>query len=169
MLSFCSQLLLLTSLEFVFFYSTMFDVFCVKISLICVKCFDHNINLKKNKPFLIQLKLALIHQNCFFLDLLLFLTGLSSKCQICISWKCINEFCKTSIIWDYLSICSSNWSKMREIVLLKKDKLSLSHKKRQPKYYMRKMFWSHHKLKKLSRIGAAIYYQHITSYPTTSV
>ena len=45
-LSFCSQLLLLTSLEFFFFYSTMFDVFHVKISLVCVKYFVHNINLK---------------------------------------------------------------------------------------------------------------------------
>ena len=45
-LSFCSQLLPLTGLEFVSFYSTMFDVFCVKISLVCVKYFVHNINLK---------------------------------------------------------------------------------------------------------------------------
>ena len=33
-LSFCSQLLLLTGLELVFFYSNMFDVFCIKILLV---------------------------------------------------------------------------------------------------------------------------------------
>ena len=33
-LSFCSQLLLLTGLEIVFFCSTMFDVFCIKILLV---------------------------------------------------------------------------------------------------------------------------------------
>ena len=33
-LSFSSQLLRLTGLEFVFFNSTIFDVFCVKISLV---------------------------------------------------------------------------------------------------------------------------------------
>ena len=50
-LSFCSQLFLLTGLEIVFFCSTMFDIFCIKILLVWVKYFVHNINLKKNKPF----------------------------------------------------------------------------------------------------------------------
>ena len=45
-LSFCSQMLLLHDLELIFPYSTMSDVFCVKISLVCVKYFVHNINLK---------------------------------------------------------------------------------------------------------------------------
>ena len=45
-LSFNPQMYLLKDLELIFLYSTMFDVFCVKISLVCVKYFVHNINLK---------------------------------------------------------------------------------------------------------------------------
>ena len=94
LLSFCSQLLLLTGLEFVFFYSTMFDVFCVKISLVWVKYFVHNINLKKNKPFQIWAQISPSLPKLFFLDLLLFFIGLSSKCQICLGWRYLNGFQK---------------------------------------------------------------------------
>ena len=45
-LSFYSQMLLFKYLELNFLYSTMFDIFCVKISLICVKYFLRNISLK---------------------------------------------------------------------------------------------------------------------------
>ena len=45
-LSFYSQMLLLNDLELIFLCSTMFDIFCVKISLICVKYFLRNISLK---------------------------------------------------------------------------------------------------------------------------
>ena len=45
-LSFYSQMLLLNDLELIFLCRTMFDVFSVKISLICVKYFLRNISLK---------------------------------------------------------------------------------------------------------------------------
>ena len=45
-LSFYSQMLLFNDLELIFFCSTMFDVFCDKISLVWVKFFVHNIDLK---------------------------------------------------------------------------------------------------------------------------
>ena len=61
-LSLCSQILLLNDLTLIFLCSTMFDVFCAKISLVCVKYFVHNINLKY---FWLKLNLSLIHQNHF--------------------------------------------------------------------------------------------------------
>ena len=45
-LSLYSQMLHLNDLELIFLYSTMFDVFCVQILLVCVNYFVHNINLK---------------------------------------------------------------------------------------------------------------------------
>ena len=51
----------------IFFFSTMFDVFCVEILLVRVINFIHNINLKKNKHFHMKPNLGIIHQNCLSL------------------------------------------------------------------------------------------------------
>ena len=99
-LSFCSQLLLLTSLEFVFFYSTMFDVFCVKISLICVKCFDHNINLKKNKHF--QITMAKKNKR----DKFFFNVSHSSNEKIIAKSMTVLKLFKRSSKWDHAGCCS---------------------------------------------------------------
>ena len=113
-LGFCSQLLLLIGLEFVFFYSAIFDVFCVRILLVWVKYFVHNINVKKKQTFSNIVQFSLSLSEVFFFDLLLFLTGLRSKSQICLSWRYYDEFWKTSLIWDYLSIWNSYWSRIRK-------------------------------------------------------
>ena len=72
---FSSQLFLLIDLGFVLFYSTMFDVFCVKISLVWFKHFVHIINLKKAFSHIAQLSLCL--SKLFFFDLLLY-----SRCHL---------------------------------------------------------------------------------------
>ena len=55
-----------------------------------------------------------IHPFFIITKFLLFLTGMSGKYQICFSWRYLYEFKKKSLTWDSFSICSSNWSKMRE-------------------------------------------------------
>ena len=58
-------MLLLKDLESIFLYSTMFDVFCVKISLVCVKYFVHKIGLKESKYLWLKLDLSFFHQKLF--------------------------------------------------------------------------------------------------------
>ena len=109
----------------------MFDVFCVKISLVWVIYFIHNINLKKNKHFLMKLNLAIIHQNCLSLIWEYFSPDWATNARLVSVEDVFLQFEKTSLNCDYFGICSSNWSKIKKIwgkeFRWKSDKLSVIH------------------------------------------
>ena len=127
-LSFCSQLFLLTRLELIFFYSTLFDFFCVKISLVRVFFFIHNINLKKNKRFYMKLNLAIIVLKCLSLICAYFsldwATNAATNARSVSVEEIFFKFKKTSLNWNCFCTCSSNRSvtreNMRKIILMKK-------------------------------------------------
>ena len=114
MLSFCSQLFLFTSLEFVFFYSIIFDIFVSKFHWSELNTLSTTL-IQRNQAFSDIAEFSLSSSKLSLFDLLLILTGFSNKCHICLRWRDVFKFKKkTFLIWDYIRIGSSNWLKMRE-------------------------------------------------------